>query len=60
MTEGSLKGKTAFRCPECMRGLVDFVCGEHGRITPEEAIDLRKIKTEPKTNKRAMLRIPLM
>ncbi|MDO9097667.1 MAG: hypothetical protein Q7U60_06065 [Candidatus Methanoperedens sp.] len=49
MTESPLKGKTAFRCPECMRGLVNFVCGEHDRISPDDAIDLRSIKTEPKT-----------
>ncbi len=53
MIEGPLKGKTAFRCPECMRGLIDFVCGEHGRISSEEAVDLHKIKTDSKPNKRA-------
>lgn len=57
MSEGSLKGKTAFRCPECSRGLMvsskgNLVCGEHGRIpgdiVREEPIDLRKIGKDKK------------
>lgn len=45
ITRGNFKGKTAFRCPECSRGLFKsgetLVCGVHGVIS--NPIDLRKI-----------------
>lgn len=49
--KGIFKGKTAFRCPECFRGLTHFACGEHGRIDPDDAPDLRNIGKDEKTTK---------
>ena len=53
ITRGNFKGKTAFRCPECSRGLFKsgetLGCGVHGVIS--NPIDLRKIgKTITETN----------
>lgn len=65
---GALKGKTAFRCPECFRGLTKtdkgLVCGEHGLIpltgtiqvgshTLGHALDLRQIGKDKTVTKQA-------
>lgn len=56
ITKGAFKGKTAFRCPECSRGLVKsgekLMCGEHGYVS--EAIDLRKVGIDKETTKWAL------
>ena len=55
MVVGAFKDKTAFRCPECYRGLVfnsdsKLACGEHGSLTyQDKIIDLRKIGIDDKT-----------
>lgn len=51
LKSGVFIGKTAKRCPECFRGLVKGVCGEHGRIQPEDQLDLRNIGKDTKTTK---------
>ena len=61
MMDGAFANKTAFRCPECYRGLVfnsdnKLACGEHGSLTsPDKAFDLRKVGTDKETTKWARM-----
>ena len=56
ITKGVFKGKTAFRCPECSRGLgksgEKLVCGEHGVIS--NPIDLRDVGKDKATTEWAL------